>query len=188
MSINKELKQEYEKLSDSIVITKKLSDKQKRYVLQLLKQLRKMIYDFNSGYNEISSLPKYLNKAQTCEYLSVSKWTLDNLIKEKKIKYFKCGKVLRFKQKDLIEFLNCKKILLQKTSINYHTKHQVNTSEKLFSITEVCKILSICRSTFYKYSKNGLIVEKIGTRQIVVRQTNLEEYIQTKLPMKIVNL
>ena len=52
---------------------------------------------------------KLITKKELCELLGFSIWNIDNMIKKRKIKYYKIGKLVRFDYNEITNFLNgCK--------------------------------------------------------------------------------
>jgi excisionase family DNA binding protein len=51
-----------------------------------------------------------MTKKELCEYLKCSVGTIDNLMKEGKIKYIKLGKMVRFDKQDINKTLGVMKI------------------------------------------------------------------------------
>jgi excisionase family DNA binding protein len=63
-----------------------------------------------------------MTKKELCEYLKCSVGTIDNLMKEGKIKYIKLGKIVRFDKGDVNKALGIMKIRGIKVIKNKETK------------------------------------------------------------------
>ncbi len=63
-----------------------------------------------------------ITKKELCKYLKCSVGTIDNLMKEGKIKYIKLGKMVRFDKQDIDKALGIMKIRGIKRIKNIETK------------------------------------------------------------------
>lgn len=63
-----------------------------------------------------------LNKKELSEYLNCSMGTIDNLMKEGRIKYIKLGKMVRFDKTDIDNTLGVMKMKAKRVITNYELK------------------------------------------------------------------
>jgi len=63
------------------------------------------LYFLRPGYNADVAERELLTKAETMEYLRLSRGALDRLMRARAIRYIKIGKKVIFRQKDIEAFL-----------------------------------------------------------------------------------